>query len=46
MLTIGQYVTDVHTGKVIKIISFRALFGMTTYQLYDADRSEINNVDE
>ena len=43
MLTTGQYVTDVHTGKVVKIIGVQTVFGITTYQVYDADTGEIYN---
>ncbi len=43
MLAVGQYVTDAHTGKTIKIIGVQQVFGMTTYQVYDADTGEIYN---
>lgn len=46
MLSTGRYVTDVHTGKVVKIISAQQVFGMTTYQVYDADTGEIYNAAE
>ena len=36
MFSTGQYVTDAHTGKVVKIIGVQTVFGMTTYQVYDA----------
>ena len=46
MLSIGQHVTDTHTGKVVKIIGVQTVFGMTTYQVYDADTGEIYNASE
>ena len=46
MLTTGQYVTDAHTGKIVKIIGVQTVFGMTTYQVYDADTGEIYNAAE
>ena len=30
MLSIGQYCTDIHTGKVVKIIGSQQVFGMFT----------------
>ena len=41
MLAVGQYVTDAHTGKVVKVIGVQHVFGMTTYQVYDADTGDI-----
>ena len=46
MLSVGQYVTDAHTGKVVKIIGVQQVFGMTTYQVYDADTGDIYNAAE
>lgn len=43
MLSVGQFVTDVHTGKIVKIIGVQQVFGMTTYQVYDADTGDIYN---
>ena len=46
MFSTGQYVTDAHTGNVVKIIGVQTVFGMTTYQVYDADTGEIYNAAE
>jgi len=46
MLSIGQYVTDAHTGKTVKVIGAQQVFGMTTYQVYDPDTGEIYNAAE
>lgn len=46
MLAAGQFVTDIHTGKVIKIIGVQQVFGITTYQVYDPDTGEIYNAAE
>ena len=46
MLSIGQYVMDKHTGKAVKVIGVQTVFGMTTYQVYDADTGEIYNAAE
>ena len=46
MLAAGQFVTDTHTGKVIKIIGVQQVFGITTYQVYDPDTGEIYNAAE
>ena len=46
MLSAGQYVSDKHTGKVVKIIGVQQVFGMTTYQVYDADTGDIYNAAE
>ena len=46
MLSIGQYVTDAHTGKTVKIIGAQQVFGLTTYQVYDPDMGEIYNAAE
>ena len=46
MFSTGQFVTDAHTGKVVKIIGNQQVFGMTTYQVYDADTGEIYNAAE
>lgn len=43
MFTIGQYVTDTRTKKAVKVIGVQQVFGMTTYQVYDADTGEIYN---
>ena len=46
MFSTGQYVSDVHTGKTVKVIGVQQVFGMTTYQVYDADTGEIYNAAE
>ncbi len=46
MLSIGQYVTDAHTGKTVKVIGAQQVFGLTTYQVYDPDTGEIYNAAE
>ena len=46
MFTIGQYVTDVHTGKIVKIIGVQQVFGMTTYQVYEPETGSIYNAAE
>lgn len=46
MLAIGQYVTDAHTGKTVKVIGAQQVFGLTTYQVYDADSGDIYNAAE
>ena len=40
MITVGQFVTDSHTGKVVKVIGAQQVFGLTTYQVYDPDTGE------
>lgn len=37
MLTVGQFATDVHTGKNVQVIGSQQVFGMTTYKVYDPD---------
>ena len=46
MLAIGQYVTDVHTGKTVKVINSQQVFGMITYQVYEPETGNIYNVSE
>ena len=46
MLNVSQVVTDVHTGKTVTVIGVQQVFGMTTYQVYDADTGEIYNAAE
>ena len=46
MLTTGQFVTDTHTGKIVKIIGVQQVFGLTTYQVYDPDTGGIYNAAE
>ena len=46
MLTVGQFATDIHTGKAVKIIGIQQVFGLTTYQVYDADTGSIYNTVE
>ena len=46
MITVGQFVTDSHTGKVVKVIGAQQVFGLTTYQVYDPDTGDIYNAAE
>lgn len=46
MLTIGQYATDVHTGKTVKVINSQQVFGMVTYQVYEPETGNIYNASE
>ena len=46
MFAIGQYVTDVHSGKMVRIVDVQQVFGMTTYKVYESDTSKVYNVSE
>lgn len=46
MLSNGQFVTDIHSGKIVKIIGVQQVFGLTTYQVFDPDTGEIYNAAE
>lgn len=46
MFAIGQYVTDVHSGKMVRIVDVQQVFGMTTYKVYESDTSKVYNASE
>lgn len=46
MFATGQYVTDVHSGKMVRIVDVQQVFGMTTYKVYESDTSKVYNVSE
>ena len=46
MLTAGRIATDVHSGKTVKVIDVRYVFGMITYQVYEPETGRIYNVAE
>lgn len=46
MLTVGQFATDVHTGKTVQIIGSQQVFGMVTYKVYEPDSGKIYHAAE
>lgn len=46
MLTVGQYATDIHTGKTIQIVGAQQVFGVTTYRCYEPDTGKIYSTSE
>lgn len=46
MFAIGQFVTDVHSGKMVRIVDMQQVFGMTTYKVYETDTARIYNISE
>lgn len=46
MLTVGQFATDVHSGKTVRVIGIQQVFGMVTYQVYEPETGNIYNAAE
>lgn len=46
MFAIGQFVTDVHSGKMVRIVDSQQVFGMTTYKVFETDSSRVYNISE
>lgn len=46
MFAIGQFVTDVHSEKLVRIVDVQQVFGMTTYKVYETDTSRVYNASE